>query len=314
MAANKYGIDVAGMYKDVNAIKGGRTQNKLSALNLSEQERVIAERPEKERLAAERANMLTDLRGGAVAGDQGAVQQLMAIDPDGGAKFMEALGKMDDRKIEATKRTVDEIGKTVHGIMNIKDPAKQADVYKRFYDQATPEIKAGLSPTYNQNEMTLALNKAMTLDQILENPKSISVGGRDDVYKLGKKIDSGVKPVKDSKGGKGGSGGSLNSSGESLMYKQAMGYFNPMKDPITGELTILANDTPKAQAITAEATKIFSQLGNISRSTAVEMAAKKYGIDMADKDKPVAEGQRIVNQATGEIMILSNGKWVPLNK
>ena len=41
----------------------------------------------------------------------------------------------------------------------------------------------------------------MAMDKILENPKSISVGGRDDVYRHGQKIDSAEKPVKDGKGG-----------------------------------------------------------------------------------------------------------------
>ena len=38
-----------------------------------------------------------------------ATKQLLALDPEGGAAFIDAVVKMDDRKIEQTKRNVEEV-------------------------------------------------------------------------------------------------------------------------------------------------------------------------------------------------------------
>jgi hypothetical protein len=312
MAANKYGIDVGGMYRDVESIKGARTQNKLAALKLSEQEREIAGRPERERIAANRANKLTGLRAGAVAGNQDSVQLLLAMDPKGGTEFMEKLGKMDDRQIEATKRTIDDIGKTAHSIMSIEDPVLREELYGKFYNQASPEIQKELSPKFNMGEMKLALNKASTMAQITENPKAFSVGGEDVVYQRGKEVERAKKPIKDGKGGKGGSGG-VKAADESLMYKQSVELLGGIFDE-AGNITNLDPATRnKIQRIATEAANQYVNLGNITRTEAVTRAAKKFGMSIpTDTGAPeVAEGQIINNPSTGETMIMQNGKWVP---
>jgi hypothetical protein len=224
--------------------------------------------------------MLTGLRGKAVAGDVSAQQQLLAVDPEGGAQFMDAVGKMDQTQLDNAKRSVDEMGKLSAFVSNSKTPEK---AYQTMRAGVSPDIQAKLPEQYDPNFIQMSLTKAMAMDKILENPKAISVGTEDVVYQRGKEIERAAKPVKDGSGS-GGAGGGLKSSGESLMYKQASAYFNQIKDPVTGEMSLLANDVPKAQAITAEATKIFKQKGNISRSTAVQLAAKKHGIDIKTED------------------------------
>ena len=45
--ANRFGIDVGGMYRDVEAIKGARTRNKMAGMKLATAERLEEERPAK---------------------------------------------------------------------------------------------------------------------------------------------------------------------------------------------------------------------------------------------------------------------------
>ena len=114
------------------------------------------------------------------------------------------------------------------------------------------------------------------MDQLLENPKAIRVGGEDIAYKGGREIERGEVPVK---AGSGAGAGGLKSADESLMYKQAAAYFGGFVDPVTGKMSgILQNDVPMAQAIVSEATRIYREKGSISKSEAVELAAEKYGV------------------------------------
>jgi hypothetical protein len=313
MAANQYGIDMADIYRTTTAVKGARTQNALSNLKLQEQERVIAERPEKERLAAERQNMLTGLRGKAVAGDVSAQQQLLAVDPEGGAKFMQAVGSMDQTQLDNAKRSVDEMGKLSAFVIQSKDPQK---AYQTMRAGVSPEAQAKLPEQYDPEFMQMSLTKSMAMDKILENPKSISVGTEDVVYQRGQEIERSAKPVKDGKGGKGGKGGGgLKSADESLMYKQSVELLGGIFDE-AGNITNLDPTTRnKVQRIATEAANEFVRRGDITRTEAVTRAAKKFGMSIpTDTGAQYTEGQRITNPSTGETMIMSNGKWVSTAK
>lgn len=278
MAANQYGIDLGQLYRTKEAVEGARTQNRLSELKLGEAERQVAERPKKEAAAQERRNMLTGLRKEAAGGDVSAQEQLLAIDPEGGAQFIDALGKMDKRKREATQQTVEEMGQLSGYVLQGKTPEEQARRYELVRQGVSPEIQEKLPEDYNPQFMELSLSKAMAMDKLLENPKAVQVGNEDVVYKGGREIERKARPEKDS--GKDG----IKSSDENLMYRQAAAYFGGMIDPNTGQMSgIMENNIPKAQAIATEATKIYKS-GNVTRSEAVELAAKKYGIQPASQD------------------------------
>lgn len=276
MAANRFGIDVGELYRTKEAIEGSRTRNRMAKLQLGEAEREIEQRPIREAEAKKRNVMLTGLRQKAVAGDTNAQQQLLAIDPEGGASFIDAVSKMDDRKLKFAQQKVDEMGQMAATVINAA-PEKQATLYQQMLTTLPPESVAKMPKELDLNFLEVSLSKAMAMDKILENPKAIQVGGEDVVYQRGKEIERGKRPVK-AGAGTGGAGG-LKSGDESLMYRQAAELLGGMFDA-AGNLQALDPQTrTKAQAIATEATNLFRQ-GGITRTQAVANAAKLYGIEM----------------------------------
>jgi len=274
MAANRFGIDVGELYRTKEAVEGARTRNKLASLQLGEAERQVAERPEKERLAKERNKLVTGLRQKAVTGDVNAQQQLLAIDPEGGASFLEAVGKMDERQLQSAQRKVDEMGQMAATVLNAS-PEKQARLYQQMLTTLPNESVAKMPKELDLNFLEVSLSKAMAMDKILENPKAIQVGDEDVVYQRGREIERGKRPAKTTGTGEGG----LKSGDESLMYRQAAELLGGMFDA-AGNLQALDPETrTKAQAIATEATNLFRK-GGITRTQAVADAAKLYGIDM----------------------------------
>ena len=284
MADRRYGVDIGEAFRTAESIKGARTQNRLSSLKLGELEREIAERPERERKAAERRNMLTGLRTKAAGGDQDAAARLLAIDPENGPKFIDALSKMDERKLEATKRAVDEIGQLSAYVLQGQTPEEQERRYFLMRENLNPEAAARLPDQYDPAFMELSLSKATAMDQLLAAPDVRTVGGEDVVYRQGREVERATRPVKGS--GTSGAGG-LKSADESLMYRQAVELLGGLFDQ-QGNITNLDPDTRnKVQAIATEAANIFVREGNITRSEAVKRAAKSYGLDV--KDAPPAD-------------------------
>tara|TARA_R110001599_G_scaffold173340_2_gene365164 strand:- start:15896 stop:17152 length:1257 start_codon:yes stop_codon:yes gene_type:complete len=196
--ANQYGIDMGEVYRTTEQVKGARTQNKMNALTLGEQERVIAERPAKEAAAAQRQNQLLELRTQASTGDSGAQQQLLSIDPDGGPKFIEAVNKMDDRQIAAAKQSVEEIGQLSATLLQMPDQDKAADLYSQFRSTLSPEQQAKMPEQFNSQFLEVSLAKATPMMKLLENPKVITAGGEDITYKAGSEVSRVDTPIKTS--------------------------------------------------------------------------------------------------------------------
>ena len=273
MAANRFGIDVSQLYRDKENIEGARTRNKMATLQLGEAEREIEQRPIREAENKKRNAMLTDVRSQAATGDDNAQRQLLAIDPEGGASFIKAVGAMDDRKLKAAQSKVDEMGQMAATVINAK-PEKQARLYQQMLSTLPPESIAKMPKDLDLNFLEVSLSKAMAMDKILENPKAIRVGNEDVVYQRGQEIERGKRPEKTGSGD-----GGLKSGDESLMYRQAAELLGGMFDA-AGNLQALDPDTrTKAQAIATEATNLFKQ-GGITRTQAVANAAAKYGIEM----------------------------------
>lgn len=279
MAANQFGIDLGSMYQTVENVKGARNRNRLSELKVQETEREIRERPERERLAKERESMLSGLRQKAVEGDNSATQQLLAIDPEGGANFIEAVGKMDDRQYKQTQRNVDEIGRLSSYVLQGKSPEEQQRRYNLMINNVSPEAQSKLPQQYDPNFMLMSLAKATSMAKILENPKSIKFGSKDCLYKSGTLIDETNRPVKQTVSGGSGGKGSLKSADESFMYRLSVGLLGGTFDQ-NGNITDLdPNVRNKIQGIVTESTKLYEE-GGLTRSQAVTMSAKKFGLDV----------------------------------
>ena len=282
----RYGIDIGAAFRTGEAVKGARTRNRLASLSLSEKEREIERRPELERQAAERKNILTGLRTKSAGGDIDASQQLLALDPEGGPKFIEAVSKMDERRRSATKRSVDEIGQLSAYVLQGGTPEEQARRYELMRSNIDPGAAARLPEQYDPSFMELSLSKAMAMDSLLEAPTVRSIGGEDVSYRAGREVERKTRPVKGGAGGAGGTGG-LKSGDESLMYRQSAELLGGIFDQ-QGNITNLDPDTRNnVQAIATEATNIFVREGNITRTEAVKRAAKAFGYDI--KDVPTGE-------------------------
>jgi len=284
MAANQYGIDLGEIYRTQAAVEGARTRNKLSGLQLGELEREISERPAKEAAALERKNLLTGLRQKAVGGDVSAQQQLLALDPEGGATFIDAVTKMDDRQLKATQRSVDEMGQLAGYVLQGKTPEEQDRRYQLMYQGVSPEVQSKLPEQYDPQFMELSLSKAMAMDKLLENPKAIQVGGEDVVYKAGREVERKTRPVKTSSAGS--DGGGVKSADESLMYRQSVELLGGLFDQAGNITNLDPTVRNKVQGIATEATKIFRE-GGVTRSQAVKQAAQKFGLEVPDAGSTV---------------------------
>jgi hypothetical protein len=309
MPANRFGIDVGELYRTKENIQSARTRNKLASLQLSEAEREVAQRPIKEQRAQEKNRMLTGLRQKAVTGDIDAQQQLLAIDPEGGASFIESVGKMDDRKLKVAQQKVDEMGQMAATVLNAS-PEKQARLYQQMLTTLPPESVAKMPKELDLDFLEISLSKAMAMDKILENPKAVQVGGEDIVYQRGKEIARGKRPVKKSGTG---DGRGIKTSDESAMSRQVATLYGGMYNPKTGKFQMTDPKVlPEIQAVLEQATVYYRDDKSLTAAQAVSKAAKDFGVKIptAEGDQQYTEGQR-AKDAAGNILVYTNGQWVP---
>ena len=297
MPANRFGIDLAEIYRESEALKGQKIRNVMSGVQLGEAKRVIAERPGKERAAKQRNAMLTDVRGRVAAGDADASEQLLMLDPKGGPDFLEAVSKMDERKRALVEKNVEELGKLSNYVLNGQSEEERAGRYARVLENVSPEIQKGMPPTYKAGFVQLSLAKAGLMDKILKNPSVVKLGTEDIMFQGGKEIARAPTAVKPTKGGE---PSGLKSADESLMYKMSVELLGGIFDE-QGNITNLdPQNRNKAQAIATEASNIFQKEGNITRAEAVKRAAKKAGLSVnlpgSDKNDPGSIRNYLLNE------------------
>ena len=274
MAANQYGIDMADIYRTTAAVKGARTRNKLADLQLSEAQYKIDQRPIEE----EKKNKLTALRQQSVTGDVDAQQQLLALDPENGPSFIDAIGKMDETKRAGVKRNVDEIGRGSMFVLNGKTPEEQAQRYQTLRENLSPEAAAGLPEVYDPAFMELALSKATAMDKLLEAPKSVSVGGEDVLYRGGREIERGKKPAAKGTGGTGG-GNWKGSTSINTIRRLTADLAGGLFDERTGSITKLQTGTRSdMQAVVDEASRMLQSGESSNEAEAVTAAAQKLDV------------------------------------
>lgn len=271
MADPLYGVDVGRAYAQAENIKGARTQNKLNALRLKQAERQEQQAPEMQK----RQNALTGLRQKAATGDADSQRQLLALDPEGGAKFIDAVSKMDKSQLDRTKNTVDEIGRMSATVLNAK-PERQATLYQQMLSMLPDDARSKMPSEFDPDFMQLSLSKATAMDKILENPKAIRLGDQDVVYKQGREIG---RAKREEPKASGSNALNIKSADESLMYRQAAELMGGMfkEDPRTGEVRLTAMDPKlrsKVQEIASLATDIF-KTGGVTRTQAVTQAAEE---------------------------------------
>ncbi|MDA3807374.1 MAG: hypothetical protein PF440_05590 [Thiomicrorhabdus sp.] len=284
MAANRFGIDLAEIYRNKanlessrTATKGAKTVSRLNQLKVDEAEAYAAERPERKA----RKNKVAGLRGEASQGDEQAQRQLLALDPENGPKFIEAVGKMDDKKKAEAQKRVDQLGNMTATILQ-SPVAERPSLYAQMLTMLSPEAAAKMPPEYDENFMNMSLAKQRSMDKILE-VKSVSFGGEDVMVKGGREVGRADKPVKD-----GSAAGGTKSADESLIYRQSAELLGGVFDQ-NGNITNLdPAGRNKVQSIATEASNIYAKAkGKLTRAEAVKRAANKFGVNV--KDVPPAD-------------------------
>lgn len=275
MADPLYGVDVGRAYAQAENIKGARTQNKLSALKLKQAERQEQQAPEMQK----RQNALTGLRQKAATGDADSQRQLLALDPEGGAKFIDAVSKMDKSQLDRTKNTVDEIGRMSATVLNAK-PERQATLYQQMLSMLPDDARSKMPSEFDPDFMQLSLSKATAMDKILENPKAIRLGDQDVVYKQGREIGRATRKEPKASGS---NALNVKSADESLMYRQAAELMGGMFDDKGNLRALDPSIRPKVQQIATRATELFQQ-GGMTRSQAVTQAAEEVQNQTNDND------------------------------
>lgn len=271
--ANQYGINVGQLLRDVESIKGARSQNTLTQMKMDALQR-------NEAAAKRRQNVISGLQKDVIGGNQDAAKRLLALDPQGGGAFLEQLDKMDERQKAVAKENVETIGQMSAYVLNGDSFEEQQRRYALVYSNMSPEIQKMMPTEYNPNFVEMNLVRATTMDKLLEAPTVRQVGGEDVVYRRGREVERQTRPQKTTTK-KTDLGGGVKSADESLIYRQAVELLGGIMDEQGNIRALDPEIRPKIQAIATEAAKIFQQEGTITRSEAVARAANKFGVELA---------------------------------
>lgn len=262
--ANQYGFSLGEVYRDIESIKGARQTNELNQMKLDEA-----------KAAPARNALLTNTRIQAATGDSSAQRQLLALDPENGPKFIEALAGMNAEQRAAAQRKVDEIGKMAFYVKQGATPKEKQARYQRVLQEADPEMRQRMPQQYDPKEIELALLRATAMDKLMENPESLRVGDQDVLYKQGMEVDRGTRTQAQSANGR-----ALKSGDENLIYKQMVELEGGIFDANGNVQGLTSESQMRAQARTAEATNLLRQNPQMSLSEAVAETARRSGLPL----------------------------------
>lgn len=276
--ANAFGIDLGQVYRTVEAVKGARQSRESNAL-------MMDWKKEDRDAARQRGNALSELRSKASAGDQQAMQELNAFDPEEAKKILDSLSKMDERQRQQTQENIDAVGKMSAYVLQSENPEQ---AYQLARQSVSPELAAKMPEQYDPNFLQMQLARARQVDELLKNPERMTFGTEDRLYKDGQVVERTTssqeldrQTSRQNALTRASGDGSLKSADESLMYRQAGELLGGLFDQ-QGNLQNLDPATRgKVQSIATEAAKIYSQ-GGVTRSQAVTQAARKLGIQVQD--------------------------------
>lgn len=284
MPASPYGFSLAEALRDRESIRSAKTQNALSELQLSKAQREEAQRPERERLAKERANLLSGLRQEASMGSEEAQRRLLALDPEGGASFVDAVAKMDERARNKTKATVDEIGRVSAFVLQGKTPEEQQRRFEGLRTSVSPEVAKSLPRQFDPAFFEVSLAKASAMDQILEAPTVRQIGGEDVVFRGGREIERAARPQKAGSGS--AAEGPKTADLRRFSNHLSLSFDGVLKtDPETGTqyVDLSGEDSKLVQAAARKAVQLVRQ--GKPFEAALEEAAREFNIPTA---KPVS--------------------------
>ncbi|RMF04491.1 MAG: hypothetical protein D6773_06360, partial [Alphaproteobacteria bacterium] len=164
------------------------------------------------------------------------------------------LNSLSEKDRKAEQEGIQRLGEMASVVLQADDPAK---AYTDLRSQLPPEIAKTMPDTYDQNYMRMLLARAVTADRMIaRQPK--------------------VKPPEAPK-----------TADASFFAREAARAFGGILGP-DGTITGLSkDDSAKAAALAAEASRIYRSSEGITQNEAVAMALKKlYGGTAPDSGPP----------------------------
>lgn len=280
--ANQYGIDMGAV---INASEAGQNRAYKNKLMTQQQDEADANKL--------RAQEGRDLREKAKSGDQAAMRNLAAFDPQEADQMMAAITKMDEGQKKQLKDNIDQTGQIAHFVLSSKDPEQ---AYMKAIKFLPEGMRAQAPEKYDPQWMEVQLARATELDKLMENPEVMTMGGQDLMFQRGQQVgsttsnallrDQAKANAKASDGAGGGDKGPQ-SADESLMYRAVvqavtgLDISNPDQASKFGtDFSQDARDTMLATA--ARATEIWKANPNMTRLQAAAQARRDAGGTVPD--------------------------------
>ncbi len=285
MPANRFGIDVGQLYREKEAIEGARTRNKLSALQLSEAQRAVDERPIREAQTQKRNAMVTDLKQKAIGGDKDARDKLLVIDSSTKA-FMDHIDKADAKQAAQAQENIEQMGRMVSVVRNVKDPEQREAKYQQAKGMLPQEIQAKWPKNYNQNDVDLTLAKLKLMSDVAEykvlkhGDESLLVKGGDIVErKSTTSEENNITPAQQLARDKYTK--NISDTNQKNLYKDIAGLASADINA-DGDLIVFKKDAAKWNQAMTLALKFMADGKYNTTTEAALQAAKKYGL-VSDK-------------------------------
>lgn len=269
--ANALGFDLGKTMMAAESIRGARDERK------------------NREAARQRGQAVNALRSRVAAGEEGAMDEFVAIAPEEAKQTLDAYNAMDERQKAQADENIDAIGRMAAYVMQSEDPAA---AYSQVRSSLDPEMTQGMPEQFDPNFVQMQLARARELDDLLANPEKVTVGAEDRLYRDGQVIDTAVSSAErdrqNSRGNalirakaSGAGGGSLKSSDTNAIYRQASSLFGGAFDPSTGRVSGLDGEAMgKVQSISEEASRLYADGEVNTHAAAVSQAARKLGIEV----------------------------------
>jgi len=286
--ANQYGIDLGQVYSTAAAVKSSRAQRERNELlnQWGKEDRAF----EKERRAK-----MGNLRGRIAAGDQGAMGELIAVDPKEATELMTAYEKMDARGRAQVEQNIETVGRMAAYVMNSDNPES---AYQRVLQNVTPEIAAEMPQQYDPDFVDFQLARASELSDIIGTPDVVNFGDESIMYRGGREVGrtrSSAARGRDvsrqnallKSSGKGGVNKDFKTSESGFFAREAANIVGEEADVLSGKLPeeVLPEKRALIRAIANEAERIYHNEG-VNPNEALTRAARRAGLDIRNLAAP----------------------------
>lgn len=311
------GINLANILQNVEQLKSARQAREMNALRMQQAEKQMGymdedrawEMGERQNILASReaqaqqAQQMNTLRGQVAAGDQQAMRQFIALNPQEGKQMLEAFQKMDEPQKQQAAENIEIIGRMAAYILQSENPEQ---AYERVKKNLSPEAAKGMPEKYDRNYVTMQLARAREIEQLLKPEPNPQVdvktfGDQDIMFRNGQEVErTGSNALLRAQQSAKTEGG-IKTADESLMYRQAAELLGGIFDQQGNLQNLDPNTRAKVQAIATEAARMRESGEATTNSDAVAKAARKLKIDIQDLSGVKSGGTlRIFNPATGK--------------